>query len=63
MGDEDLIRILSSATVVLLFITMNYLYKDRFKENIEENENKVNITGLLIFVASIALAVIWLWTE
>lgn len=62
MPEGEIIRILSTLTVILLFMTMNYLYKERFKKNIEANDNKVNLTGLFIFVASILLAVIWMWS-
>ena len=61
MLEGDVVRILSSVTVILLFMTMNYLYKERFKKNIEENNNQVNLNGVFIFITSILLAVIWLW--
>lgn len=54
------IQILSTVAVIIILYTIQFLYKKRFMENIEANENKVNIFGLFIFIACIALAIIWM---
>lgn len=59
MSNKQLIGFVSIITIVFMLFMLRYFYKNKMEKAFEENGNRVNLAGLLVFVVCVGGAVFW----